>query len=43
VGLAIAKKIVERHGGTIRVEPNEGEGTIMAFTWPKLREAAEVS
>jgi signal transduction histidine kinase len=43
VGLAIAKKIVERHGGTIRAETSEGEGTTMAFTWPKLREVADVS
>ena len=43
VGLAIVKKIVERHGGAIRAEPGNGEGTTMAFTWPKLREGAEVS
>lgn len=35
VGLAIVKKIIERHGGTIRVEPSEGPGTVVAFTWPK--------
>lgn len=35
VGLAIVKKIIDRHGGSIRVEPWEGEGTVMAFIWPK--------
>ncbi|MBI3445189.1 MAG: PAS domain-containing protein [Magnetospirillum sp.] len=35
VGLAICKKIVERHGGTIKVEASEGPGTVLAFTWPK--------
>ena len=43
VGLAIVKKIVERHGGTIKAEPVGGEGTTMTFTWPKLREVADVS
>ncbi len=42
VGLAIAKKIVERHGGTIKVEPREGNGTTLAFTWPKMREPVEM-
>ncbi len=35
VGLAIVKKIVDRHGGTIRVEPREGPGAVLAFNWPK--------
>jgi signal transduction histidine kinase len=43
VGLAIVKRIVERHGGSIRAEPGEGHGTTMVFTWPKLRDVAEVS
>jgi light-regulated signal transduction histidine kinase (bacteriophytochrome) len=41
VGLAIVKKIIERHGGTIRVEPQEGAGTVLAFTWPKAGTASE--
>ena len=38
VGLAIVKKILERHGGTIQVDPSRGagEGTAMLLTWPKM-------
>ncbi|WP_019949695.1 sensor histidine kinase [Hymenobacter aerophilus] len=35
VGLAIVKKIIERRGGTIRVESAEGAGASFIFTWPK--------
>lgn len=35
VGLAIVKKIVERHGGTIRLESAEGAGSVFIFSWPK--------
>jgi len=41
VGLAIVKKIVDRHGGTIRVEPQEGPGAVLAFNWPKGPRQAE--
>ena len=35
VGLAIAKRIVESQGGTIRLESQEGQGATFYFTWPK--------
>jgi len=40
IGLATVKRIVERHGGTIRAEGAVGEGATFRFTLPRHEEGA---
>jgi signal transduction histidine kinase len=41
IGLAIVKKIVEYHGGRIRVDSEAGAGTAIRFTLPAVVEPAD--
>ena len=34
LGLAVTRKVIEQHGGTIRVQSREGEGTTFTLTLP---------
>jgi signal transduction histidine kinase len=43
LGLAIAKTIVEAHGGTIRLESKLGQGTRVEFCLPAVRTASEAA
>ncbi len=36
IGLAIVKKIIERHGGQVRVESAPGQGSVFLFTLPAV-------
>jgi PAS domain S-box-containing protein len=35
IGLSVVKKIVETHGGSVRVESAVGQGATFFFTWPQ--------
>ena len=35
IGLALVKKIVQEHGGSITLESEEGNGATFRFTWPR--------
>ena len=43
LGLAVSKKIVEEHGGTIEVKSAPGEGTTVILALPSDRTALDAS
>ncbi|MBD3663578.1 CHASE domain-containing protein [Sulfitobacter sp. TSTF-M16] len=43
IGLAIVKKLVEMHGGTITLKSNLGHGAAFYFDWPAKQDAVDIS
>ncbi len=41
LGLAVTRKVIEQHGGTIRVESREGKGTTFTLTLPAGRKSRD--
>jgi signal transduction histidine kinase len=39
IGLAVVRKLVEHHGGTIKLESEPGKGAAFHFTWPTKPDA----
>ena len=35
IGLALVRKVVQEHGGSITLKSKEGKGASFRFTWPK--------
>ena len=35
IGLSVSRSIIERHGGRLWVEPNDGPGATFAFSIPR--------
>jgi len=42
IGLTITKKLIELHGGTIRVKSVEGEGSVFTFSLPVSEKTAQI-
>ncbi len=39
MGLCLARKIIQQHGGMLAFQPNEGQGMICQFTLPAVKES----
>jgi signal transduction histidine kinase len=38
IGLSVSRSIIEKHGGRLWAEPNEGPGATLAFSIPRVPE-----